>query len=564
LQEHVYTISEVCSKFGIEHAVICPGSRSAPLVFAFTQNKKINCYSITDERSAAFVALGMAQKSKNPVVLICTSGTAAVNFYPAIAEAFYQHIPLIILTADRPPELLNQQDGQMIFQDALYGNHVLAAYNLPCFTQNNNDFDLSENITAEAISICNSAKQKGPVHINIPFVEPLYPDTLEYEVNLKSGIKLKEFTEEVLPKDEDLDLVKEVWKSCAKKIILIGQLQPDDNLKNGISELCKREDVVVFSDITSNQNDSSNCKLFDFIISHCDKEFLNSNQPDLLISIGGPVLSKALENWFKKAKIKHHFRVQSENTLVDTYGNVSKFIKSDPKKFISELSKKFTTYTSQKPFITVWQNANLLAKNAISSFLETENWSELVAMQKVLDKLPVPGNLHLANSSGIRYASLLGINQSGINCYANRGTSGIDGCTSTAVGSAFVSKQITTLISGDLAFFYDSNAFWNNLVRENLRVVIFNNKGGGIFSLIEGPTKFSETRDFFIAPHNRNAKNIANDYNLEYYICTNFSELNTCLKGFFNESKRPKLLELNFSIDENSIVFKEFRKLKIS
>ena len=174
MQQHVFAISQTCNQLGIKHAVICPGSRSAPLVFAFTQNKNLSCISIIDERSAAFITLGMAKQLQQPVVLICTSGTAALNFYPAIAEAFYQKVPLIVLTADRPPEFLNQQDGQMITQKNVFDKNILASFELPCYVQGKENLQETSKIISKAIGISNGVI-KGPVHINVPLSEPLYP-----------------------------------------------------------------------------------------------------------------------------------------------------------------------------------------------------------------------------------------------------------------------------------------------------------------------------------------------------------------------------------------------------
>ena len=229
MQQHVFTISKICSNFGIEHAVICPGSRSAPLVYAFTQNKKIKCHSAIDERSAGFMALGMAQQLLKPVVLVCTSGTAVLNFFPAVAEAFYQKIPLLILSADRPPEQLNQQDGQMIMQKGVFGKHVLASHELLCFEEDKVDFKLTERIVNSALYECIHPAGFGPVHINVPLREPLY----DLQSNLPIP-KLHFSKEHQLPPiplpAKQLDSMVLAWKQSKKRMILVGQMPVSINL----------------------------------------------------------------------------------------------------------------------------------------------------------------------------------------------------------------------------------------------------------------------------------------------------------------------------------------------
>jgi len=295
LQQHVFTIAKVCQHFGIENAVICPGSRSAPLVFAFTSNPGIKCYSAIDERSAAFMALGMAQQLQKPVVLISTSGTACLNFFPAIAEAFYQKIPLLILTADRSPEMLNQQDGQMIMQKGVFGKHVLASHELLSYQEDKVDFKLTERIVRNAIEESLNEKGFGPVHINVPLREPLY--------NLydnPSFPKLAFYNEKKSPSAIRVPFLNELdyaWKVSKRKIILVGLMPPDIELSNCLDSFINQDDVVLIADIASNQHEIANSGLFDFILQHGRRENLIELEPDFILSIGGPVVSKSLKLW---------------------------------------------------------------------------------------------------------------------------------------------------------------------------------------------------------------------------------------------------------------------------
>jgi 2-succinyl-5-enolpyruvyl-6-hydroxy-3-cyclohexene-1-carboxylate synthase len=559
LQQHVYTISQTCQLLGIKHAVICPGSRSAPLVFAFTQNKNITCYSIVDERSAGYIALGMAQQLQLPVALICTSGTAALNFYPAIAEAYYQKIPLLVLTADRPSELLNQQDGQMIDQKNVYGNHVRACYELPNYLHGKESFKETFTIVSEAIHISNGVV-KGPVHINVPLSEPLYPDN--YEI-----AKLQNYEITKLPNQPILQSskhqIKKAWNESKKKLILVGQYPVDNDLFTSLYRLKNQNDVVILCDVLSNKQSVCTTPYYDFILSHLDEEKLTELEPDMIVSFGGSVLSKSLKIWLKRQKPKHHFRIQQNNEQVDTYKNVTSFIEGNPTIVLKNLTEK-NPGSELSEYKNLWEKLDELTSIKVKSFLAKENnLSELHAMETVLSNLPDAINLHISNSSSVRYLSLLGNLNPSWTMDGNRGTSGIDGCTSTAVGAAIINHKPTVLITGDLGFLYDRNALWNNHIPNNLRIIVFNNFGGGIFQLIDGPSNHNEQLTYFTTPHYQSVKNTCIDNGLNYYSCVSQKDLAKTMKQFLDPMKKAALLELNFNRDENAKIFHRFKKIQL-
>lgn len=557
LNNQVTILSKLCSDFGIEHAVICPGSRSAPLVFAFNRNKNIKTYAIVDERSAGYIALGMAQQLQKPVALICTSGTAALNFFPAIAEAFYQKIPLVVLTADRPSELLNQQDGQMINQVNVFGSHVRGSLQ---FEVRSSEFEVQILFEKSILPV------KGPVHINVPLVEPLYEDLFE-ELAIDNGqwaidnYKKKPFNNLTIFDNFDKNKLLNAVKSSSKKVVLIGQGFPDQELASVLKSL-EQKGFVVLSDIVSNQHESTSISHYDLFVAQATPEILKTLEPDLIISLGGPVLSKALKLWLKKQKPTFHFRIQQDEVLVNTYDNVTDYLIIDnitPLKFIAE------QYISENLFLNNWQKINTKAKQLVADFIKSNQnvFNELVAVNTVLEQLPNHSQLQIANSTAIRYVSYLGLPNKNLTVFCNRGTSGIDGCTSTALGAALINNKITTLITGDLAFFYDRNAFWNNYIPNNLRVILLNNNGGGIFNLIDGPSSAPELDKFFLTKHTLKAKNLAADFGLIYETCTSQNELNQALNSFFEPSETAKILELSFDMNKSAEVYKAFRKMVI-
>ena len=548
MNNHVKILAEICSQFGIEHAVICPGSRSAPLVFAFNRNKNIKTYSIIDERSAAYMALGMAQKLQKPVALICTSGTAALNFYPAIAEAFYQKIPLVVLTADRPLELLNQQDGQMINQVNVFGNHVRGSLNFT-FEIQNSKFKIQNLLEKSMFPVM------GPVHINVPLVEPLY-ENLEEEILIEKVEKpLNIFG------DFDNKNIIDALQQTQKRVIIVGQNLPDQELLVTLNALAKK-DFAILADVVSNQHESSVLKHFDFLVSQANIETLQILEPDFIISLGGPVLSKALKLWLKKQKPKFHFRIQQDETLVDTYNNVTEYLFGNNNEVLKSIANAEFTGSTYAEYLGLME---LKSQRKIAEFINQNNveFNELVTVNFTLKNLPENSQLQIANSTAIRYVSYLGLPNKNITAFCNRGTSGIDGCTSTAIGAANMTNEIVTLITGDLAFFYDRNAFWNNFVPNNLRIILLNNHGGGIFNLIDGPNTQPELEEFFLTKHKLNAKNLAAENGLSYNLCKNNDEFAYALATFYDVSEQAKIIELSFDMDNSAAIFKAFKKIEL-
>lgn len=555
MQQHVYTIARTCEEAGIKHAVICPGSRSAPLVFAFTQSS-IACHSVVDERSAGYMALGMAQQLNEPVVVICTSGTASLNFFPAIAEAYYQRIPLLVLTADRPPELLNQQDGQMIMQKEVYGKHVRAGFELPCYEHGKENFTETKQMLQQAIKTTLN-KGRGPVHVNIPLRESLYPTTL----HRPAKPEIKEIEANANPVSAiNQKFVAESWKQSKRKLILVGQMPCDGSLNGALLELQKHDDVVLVCDVLSNGYGFNTAAQFDYLLQRADTRTLAELEPDCILSMGGPVLSKSLKLWLQKLKPATHIRFNVSEEKIDTYKNVTRHIEGNaaPVLFQLGLMAKPQTPGRYKHF---WLVANAVVAHYTEKFVSDDTWSELHAMNEVLKRIPAAANVQVGNSSIIRYLSNLGTQDPSWAMNGNRGTSGIDGCTSTAVGAAMVNNRPTYLLTGDIAFLYDINALWNTLPH-NLKIIVFNNEGGGIFQLIDGPRRHKTQLKYFTTPHHQSIKQIALQKDVEYYFCASPNDWKSA-KKFFGNVPKAALLELKFDRTANALVFETFKTIKL-
>ena len=556
--QHIYDIASICAAHGIKTAVISPGSRSATLTLAFVRHPDIETKVIPDERSAAFIAMGMAQQQGQPVALICTSGSAAYNYAPAIAEAFYQEIPLLVLTADRPPEWTNQYDGQTIQQSNIYGKHVLAHFDLPVDVSHEDAKWHCNRIVNEAI--LTSKGRQGPVHVNVPIREPFYPESNEL-VNFPETRVIQQT--HIHHAIDRVDWIKlgGIWQKHKQKAIVIGQMQYSKRLQTALYRFAEKAGIPIIADVISNQHDLPG------VIQHQDS-FLNpqlnskhkSLVPSLLITIGKSLISKNLKLFLRNNPPQEHWHVSTSEKLNDSLQNLSELIKLEPEIFFGE----FGHYVGGKgdfKYLNYWQKADHTVESEKSNFLKMRKFSEFQAFNTVLQQLPEKGLAHFANSMSIRYANILGAPKNKqIEIFANRGTSGIDGSNSTAVGAALSVKSCVTLLTGDMAFLYDRNAFWHNYPLKNLRVVVFNNHGGGIFRMIDGPKRQPELEEYFETKQKLTAEYTALDFGFDYAVCSNLKDLKGHLETFFSSSKTAKILEIKTSTEKNTEVFNEYKK----
>lgn len=530
-----------CVANKIVHVVISPGSRNAPLTIGFTNHPSIKTYSIVDERSAAFFALGIAQQTKKPVAVVCTSGSALLNYYPAISEAFYSDIPLIVISADRPKHLIDIGDGQAIRQENVFQNHILSSVNLDANSDTN--LDLIQDVLKFSI------EKKGPVHINVPFDEPLYEVTdkiLELdEVNYT-------FTETPIPVDE-LQTYADVWNKSTKKMVLIGANYSDELLQIQLDKICKDESVIVLTETTSNVYHTKFINSIDKVIFPLKDVDLEQLKPEILLTLGGMIVSKKIKQYLRKFQPKHHWHVDSKRAF-DTYFCLEKHFNISAQLFFSQFF--FLSEEKESNYQQSWLKLKESRKESHQQYLSNCNYSDLKVFESILESIPNNSQLQLGNSSIIRYSQLFDIKTS-LTAFCNRGTSGIDGSTSTAIGASTVVKNQTLFITGDISFFYDSNALWNKNIKNNFRIILINNNGGGIFKFIAGPQK-TNALQYFETPHGLNAEHLCKMFGFEYQTATNIDEVKNSLADFYSESNSPKLLEIFTPSQENDIILKQY------
>lgn len=538
------SITDLCFKKNIKNIVISPGSRNAPLTLGFNLNPYFKTYSVVDERAAAFFALGIAQQVKFPVVLVCTSGSALLNYYPAISEAYYSNIPLVILSADRPERLLNIGDGQTINQKNVFDKNIGYSENL---NQNDNYylnlFGLRDNNQDKINKALNfSIEKQTPVHINIPFSEPLYEITNSLSVNTIN--KLPGLNNQNI---KNISSFRNKWQNSIKKIILIGVSSPEILCKKSIDLLASDSSLLVLTENTSNVYHPSFCNKIDQLIAPLTNKELKEFRPEILITIGGMIISKKIKAIFRDNKPKEHWHIGIHGAN-DTFFCLTKHFKTIPNNIISKLYENFNDNGTD--YHNKWDLIISKRKEKHKKYLSELIYCDFKVFDYVLKSIPSNSMLQVSNSSAIRYTQLFDIDSS-INVFCNRGTSGIDGSTSTAIGAASVFKGNTVFITGDLSFFYDSNALWNNFIPTSFRIILINNKGGGIFKILTKDNNTELFKKFFETKHDLYAKDLCNMYGFEYFSSDDEDKLKNILNDFYNQSEKPRLLEVITDNDYN-------------
>lgn len=555
LNSSINNLAEILVTKGIKHVVISPGSRNAPLIIELTQHPELNCLSIVDERSAGFYALGIAQQSRIPTVLVCTSGSAVLNYGPAIAEAFYQEIPLIIITADRPEEWIDQSDGQTIKQQDVYKNYCKASFSLPQGPQDQDSMWHSDFVLNKAINFSTQG-QAGPVHINVPFKEPLYVAT-EKEKQLRAKIIDITKTDSSLDEEIVFNLSKQ-WNSFSKKMVLVGMMPHNDQLHILTDFIAKDDSVALLTERTSNVKNPAYVDCIDRIFWNPDEEQSKALQPELLVTFGKNIISKKIKTFLRKYPPKEHWHICPETEHLDTFKSLTKIIPLNPVKFLKQLCPYFIAKKSE--YRQIFAKADYLMEIKHQKFISVCEFSDLLAFESIINLLPENSNVHLGNSTPVRYAQLF--KTYGNLCFnSNRGTSGIDGVISTAAGAAFFNKNMpTVVICGDLSFVYDSNSLWNKNLTPNLKIIVINNEGGSIFRFLEGPNNTGLMEEFFETNHPVKNESIVNAFNLNYYLCSSKEELDNTLPEFYRISDKPSVLEIKTQKELNIFILNNYFK----
>ncbi|MCK9209332.1 MAG: 2-succinyl-5-enolpyruvyl-6-hydroxy-3-cyclohexene-1-carboxylic-acid synthase [Ignavibacteriaceae bacterium] len=519
---------EQLAKLGVKHVCISPGSRSTPLTLAAVYNKKLTCLKIIDERSSAFFASGIARTTGKPVVLICTSGTATAEYYPAIIEAYQQRIPLIVCTADRPPELVNKGANQMINQKNLYANHIrfFADAGLP--ETSRKKLESIKRIAVQSFEI-SALTNKGPVHINFPFEKPFEPES--YTDNIPLNLELKYATREELngniksvSKDSET-LIKLIAKA-ERGLIIVGPDEYNKKFPRLINAVSNKTGFPIFADGASQLRFGTSSKKN--VIANYDallrsEYFLKDFHPDIILHFGRTITSKGLEQ-FLENNYAPKYLINEFGDWFDPTGSAKNSLAMKPFLFCQKLLEaesliKLTT--EKKRWLKFLTTANSTSEKIKSNIFAASVFpNEPKTINSLLKNLPLKANVMLSNSLPVRDFDFFASNlNKKITVFHNRGASGIDGILSTALGIAYCSKTPTVLLTGDLAFYYDLTSLLTaKQYNIPLIIILVNNNGGGIFQFLPIAKYENVFEQFFTMPHSLSFKNFVKEFGGNYSL----------------------------------------------
>jgi 2-succinyl-5-enolpyruvyl-6-hydroxy-3-cyclohexene-1-carboxylate synthase len=545
---------------GVKYVCISPGSRNTPLTIAFANNKAIKSYIHIDERSSGFFALGLAKASNSPVAVVCTSGTATVELYPSIVEAYQQRVPLIICTADRPPELLNMGANQTINQNNIYRNHIRWFYDAGLPDPNIKSIRNIKLAASNAV-LYSTIKSRGPVHLNFPFKKPFEPDSFTDEIDHKSLT----FAEDKLSINEkqcphyDIDIAKQEWflniynyfDKYEKGLIIVGPDNYNPEFLTNCEILSQKLSYPVLADGTSQLRFGNHSK--ENIITNFDaflrsEKFSKSHQPDIIIQFGRTVTSKGLDTFLGNCTAAR-FMINDFGDWFDPADKALAVYACKPYLFCKGMIKLLDTVKpvhENKSWLMDFkleEKISLKLKTRIINNSDFPNESRIV--NEILIAVPDECQIMISNSMPVRdFDYFASLNEKEIIIYNNRGASGIDGITSTALGIIAANPKPTVLITGDLAFYYDLNGL---LSAKNynlpLVIILINNNGGGIFEVLPISNYRKIFNQYFRVAHNLEFKKFVNAFGGNYKLIKGWNNLNSSLRSAF-KAKNFSVLEI--------------------
>jgi len=541
-------------KADIRDIIVSPGSRNAPLIIeslAAGYRPEV----IVDERSAGFTGLGMAQQTHRPAVLICTSGTAVLNYYPAVAEAFYARIPLIVVSADRPPYRIDKGEGQTIRQDGVLEKHTHYSVTLHL------EEAVSENskLIKEAIEM--AFLKQGPVHINIPFEEPLYRQVAE-PVKFEPAIRTVEEDRPV--SEQTLDEVEKIWKKAGRKLIIVSQLPPGEMLNEQLRRLALFDDVVILTENIGNVKDPLFLEHIDRLIFPFNEHTWQEYAPDLVITIGNNIISKKIKYLLRQQKPAYgHWHIGKTPIQPDTFDVLRYKFDTSPEMFLSQLLFRIYDWQPASEYKVLWHNLAEKRRKAHRKYMKELSFGDMKLFDILADTIHSPYQIQWGNSTVVRYAQLFDFAK-GITHYSNRGTSGIDGTVSTAVGAAKRTTDKVLLVTGDLAFRYDSNALWQNFP-ENLKIIVIYNGGGDIFNFIPGPSTVDRYKEYFVAASlaDPDVLKVISGFQPEILRTESVEEARAQIEDFLS-NPHSRLLLVNSAAVNNAEILKNYFDFLIS
>ena len=558
-KENVNILTSLLLEYGVSDAVVCPGSRNAPIVHNLSVCEAIRCRPVTDERSAAFYALGLAIATRRPTVVCVTSGSALLNVTPAVAEAAYQHVPLVVISADRPQQWIDQLDGQTIPQPDALGRFVRKAVQLP-EPHNDEERWLCRRLVNEAMHLA-TCRLGAPVHINVPISEPLFEFNIEQLPQLSRFNNIKR----AVFKDASMDM-PDAFHDATRPMIVIGQLAHGTISHETIRSLSEK--YVVMSEPLSNP--SYMTIHFDEAIRYIvsDNSSINDDEddktayyPDYVVYVGDTLVSKPARRFLRNAKAPSCLITPDAADIHDPLMTLTDIVECDTVSINALLASLCDAPDTDERcrFHDRWQSfLDACAAHADAYAPEYSQMATVKYFEEQLADLDIDICVHYANSSAVRLACIYAQHY----VWCNRGVNGIEGSLSTAAGFSLATHDMTVCVIGDLSFFYDQNALWNSNLRGNLRIILLNNRGGGIFRQLPGLSDSPAADDLVMASHENTAQGICTQNDIGYMSAKNMDEMQIGIVTLLTrESERPMLLEVFTDSNDDVKALEKYFKL---
>lgn len=546
-------LADLLIAHGVRNVVLSPGSRNAPLVMALSRRRDLKCDIVIDERSAAFIALGIGLQSGLPVAIVCTSGTALLNYAPAVAEAFYRRVPLIVISADRPEEWIDQDDSQTIWQQNALAPYVKRSCDIAAHLDfENGEWVCNRLINDLLLEAVNG--RRGPVHINVRLDAPL---NHQKETAPHSSRVIKMVAPSMELPTAEARALGEKLASPKKVLIIVGFHNPDERLNRALVKLARRPNVAVMTESIANLHsplfvsriDSTLCRLSD-----ADRSRL---APDVVITAGGALVSRFVKGWLRSLPDVEHWHIGVSHTTVDCFKHLALRVELAPAVFLRQLASAMQIFNEPSDYGKAWREATERAAEAHDRYVAHCPWSDMKAFSYIISQIPSKWNLHLSNGTPVRYAQLMDcshIHRS--DC--NRGVSGIDGCTSTALGASSVYNGTTLLITGDMSCQYDIAALSSALVSQKFKIIVICNGGGGIFRFIPSTAALPELEKYFAVGTKLPLKDLAAGYGFAYYEVHDMRELKAGFSAFADNDCEPAILAVFTPPHESAEVLKQY------
>lgn len=556
MENTTYTVCRqlvaLCVSHGVQHVVLSPGSRNAPLLVAFAREKAIEHHVVVDERVAGFVALGMAMRSNEPVAVVCTSGTALLNYAPAVAEAYYRHVPLIVISADRPDEWIDQDDSQTIRQQGALGNFVKQSYHIPSREDDTALWYARRMINdalLQAVAPCS-----GPVHINVPLGGTLCAVA---DVSSSTPRRVVDVRPMQVLSQADAAYLASHISTTEKVMVLVTMHHPAPELQDALSRLAQLPQVVVLTESIANMRDDNFIPTIDRVLTTIDNSEKENFAPQLLITLGGAPVSRMVKEFLRHYSPAEHWRIGCESHIVDTMQSLTRRLMVDATALMTQVVPLCTPCLAT--YAALWSEREVVATALHNRIVDEAPWCDLVAFSHILPAIPAGSVLHLSNGTTIRYAQLFDTPQVAAS-YCNRGVSGIDGSTSTALGASLVDDCMHLLITGDMSFGYDAAALATRLASPRFKIVVMDNGGGGIFRFIKGPSDLPELEECFEVQYRQPIEGYAQLHGFKYFHAGSEAELQRELPAFLAEDNAPAILAITTAPEVNASILRHYMR----